>query len=182
MSHQGALRDITIGDLIVHFRDRLTEDEPIIRKHLQERGWIKPGSTDVLDSIKVLIGPNTPTNARWAIRVVDQPGSTRSNEWLTTRARVETYKLFFDCMIRTSANRDEIELAIHDFSSTVANYLLGLKRLQFVIKGTRVPVYDSWVDSVDTGFTKNGAYRIARLNWFGKVVNVYNELGVVSIV
>jgi hypothetical protein len=187
MPHQGALRDITAGDLILHFKDRFTQDISVIREHLEDRKWIKEGSTDILDNIQVLIGPTIPTNARWAVRIVDAGGNTRTNEWLTTRARVETYKLYFDCMLRAGANRTEIDLAIQDFSSIVTNYLLSIKRLGFVIQSLptgvpNVPIYDSWVDSVDTGYTKNGAYRIARISWWGKLVNVYNELGIVSIV
>lgn len=183
--HQGALRDLSTGDLMRHFRSLLLEQRPIFRGHLEDRKYITKGSQDALDNIQVFIGIKTPTNARWAIRIANGSPS-RKHEWLTTRARIETYRLYFDCMLRSAANKEEVDLAIEDFASIVSNYLLGLKRLQFDVAektvSLNIPVYNSWVDDINTGYTKDGAFRVARIDWWGQVVNVYNEVGVISIV
>lgn len=121
--------------------------------------------------IPVFVGEKTqiPSSAIPAIRIVPDSWNAK---WLSTRVRVDEYRFFVDCMVRTS-EADVIDEYIMVMALAAEEWLLEFSNLQGHIEQTRSAYYDSWVDNVQFGWSKGQVWRIARLTYWMKTQHAY---------
>lgn len=121
--------------------------------------------------IPVFVGEKQriPSSAIPAIRVVPDSWNT---QWLSTRVRDDQYRFYVDCMVRTS-EADVVDEYIMVFALAAEEWLLEFSNLQGKINETRSAYYDSWVDSVQFGWSKGQVWRIARLTYWMKTQHAY---------
>jgi hypothetical protein len=121
--------------------------------------------------VPVFIGEKAqiPNSVMPALRIVPDNWNTK---WLSTRVRDDQYRFYVDCMVRTT-QRDVIDEYVMVLALATEEWLLEFSNLQGKIQETRSAYYDSWVDSVQFGWSKGQAWRIARITYWMKAQHAY---------
>lgn len=154
-------KDLTPWDFANHFKLAFEGDGVRdVGNFLFDRELIKQK-----DLIRTGIGETLPSNARYTYRIV--PGN-KTSEWMATGARKDTYTTFIDCCLRIVVNQEVIDEVIAEWAGATQNWLNRLDELQFFLRGLDpgkgpVQVYDSWSPSFELGYTRDQAYRVARV-------------------
>jgi len=148
----------------------LKDGIPLFENVFAQQGWTSASSRDMING--VFRGEQTRISGKAALRVVVLD---KSVEWHATRVRDDTYNFYIDCLAKVGAKREEIERFINVFGSVVHNYLNRFSNLQPVIDGTSLPIraYNSWAPKMTKGYAQGGAYRVARIDYWIKVLNPY---------
>lgn len=115
-------------------------------------------------------GSATRIAGRAAIRVISEGMDTK---WHATRVRDDIYRFSIDCLSKVTAKKEAIEEFMNTFAGAVHAYIIRFDNLQPIIKGTNKRAYDSWAESYTKGYTEGGAYRVARIPYYVKILNSY---------
>jgi len=154
----------------------LTAGIPVFEEVFRNQGFISNRRRDGKSGRpligEVIRGENTRTAHKAAIRVVVLD---KDQEWHATRVKDDTYNFHIDCMHKLTAKKEEIDKFINVFGSIVQSYLNRFSNLQPVIAETDPPIraYNAWAPKMVKGYAQQGAYRVARISYWIKILNPY---------
>ena len=148
----------------------LEDGLPVFEKVFKDQGFVSNKTKPIIGG--VFRGEQTRIANRAAIRVVVLD---KQEVWHATRVKDDIYNFHIYCLHKMTARKEEIEKFVNVFGSIVQSYLNRFDNLQPVIAGTEPPIaaYDSWAERMQKGFAQQGAYRVARISYWIKILNPY---------
>ncbi len=155
-------------------RDHLEMGRAFFEQTLKDRGFLAGSSADDKKIGEILIGEQSRVghSVLSAIRVVPV---SMTPTWLASRVRTDQHNMYIDCMTRT-AERETVDELIVTFAGAVQQWMMEFEQLQLVIPELNIRAYDSWIDSIQYGYSQGQAWRIARLDYWMKVQHVYSDI------
>lgn len=154
--------------------DHLELGRDFFEQTLKDRDFWQGSSSDERRIGEILVGEQSrvPNSVLAAVRVVPVK---MTPTWLSSRVRTDQYNMYIDCMVR-SVKREVNEELVITFAGAVQQWMQEFEALQLFIPEIKTRAYDSWVNSVDFGYSPGFAWRIARLDYWLKIQHIYMDI------